>query len=48
VRRLTISKKFGEIAKFGYNFTDWTNKRAVIRDQKGYNSSFIFSALTAI
>lgn len=43
-----MNKKFGEIAKFGYNFTDWSNKRATIRDQNGYNSSFIFSALTAI
>lgn len=48
VKRISAKKNFGEIAKYGYDYNDWARKDALIRDEKGYNSSFIFAALTAI
>jgi hypothetical protein len=48
ILKIIALKNYEEVTKFGFNYTDWSRKDAVIRDQNGYNSSYIFAALTAI
>lgn len=48
MRSISAQKNFGEVSKFDNDYYDWSRKDAVIRDERGFNISHIFAALTAI
>lgn len=39
---------FGEIAKFSYDYSDWTSKKTVVKHDRGFNATHVFAVVAAV